>query len=61
MTGAHAHFPQSKRFSKTGVTKWKVIYCLVSAVRPGARPGRRNIPATGIRPEELVSPARVTC
>lgn len=45
----HTHFPQSKRFTKIEVIKQKVIYCMWSGVRPGARPGRKNIPAAGIR------------
>lgn len=35
--------------------KWKVIYCLVSGVRPEARPGRRNIPGLESGREALVS------
>lgn len=38
----HAHFPQSKRFTKTEVTKRKVIYCPVSGVRPEARPEKKH-------------------
>ena len=35
--------------------RWKVIYCLVSGVRPEARPGRRDIPGLESGLEELVS------
>ena len=37
------------------MTKWKVIYCPVSGVRPEARPGRRNIPGLESGLEDLVS------